>query len=44
MRPVHRADKYMDLADWLCFECANPALGLEWVDRALALEPETRML
>lgn len=40
MRPVHRTDKYIDLADWLCFECRNPDLALEWVDRALHAEPE----
>ncbi|GMV35746.1 MAG: hypothetical protein AMXMBFR61_02540 [Fimbriimonadales bacterium] len=40
MRPVHRTDKYIDLAEWLCFDCRNPELALEWVDRALHAEPE----
>jgi len=40
MRPIHRTDKYIDLADWLCFECKRPDLALEWVDRALQAEPE----
>ncbi|MEP0767220.1 MAG: tetratricopeptide repeat protein [Fimbriimonadia bacterium] len=40
MRPVHRTDKYIDLAEWLCFDCGNPDLALEWVGRALHAEPE----
>lgn len=40
VQPIHRVDKYIELAEWLAFDCENPELGLEWIDRAIAEEPE----
>lgn len=40
MRACYRADKYIELADWLSAECGNDKEALVWIDRALALEPE----
>lgn len=40
MQPIHRVDKYIELAEWLAFDCQNPLLAIEWVDRALSEEPE----
>jgi tetratricopeptide (TPR) repeat protein len=37
---AHRVDKYIELSEWLAFQCRNPELACEWIDRALAEEPE----
>jgi tetratricopeptide (TPR) repeat protein len=40
MVPTHRVDKYIELAEWLAFSCANAPLGFEWIEKAIAHEPD----
>jgi tetratricopeptide (TPR) repeat protein len=37
--PVHRVDKYIELAAWLSNDCENDEEALRWVERALQIEP-----
>jgi tetratricopeptide (TPR) repeat protein len=40
MLPIHRVDKHIELAEWLAFDCSNPELAQEWIQKAVHEEPD----